>query len=501
MRYDFRKKAFVETDITPDKLAIAGSDKDLSWSQLKTASENLAAQLAELGVPKGHPVIIYGHKEANYLVAAMACIHASIPYIPTDIIYPLERIQKIQYVTGSQVLINVSAQSLDIDFPIRFDAALTCSKAEKADFTDRVYGQPELDPLQYIIFTSGSTGEPKGVQITRDAAIAFTDWLRNDYGFTGNDVFINQAPFTFDLSMYDVLSNFVMGGSIILNSAELFKDQNAYLERLRKYKGSVWFSTPSFGFMFLRHPEFNQQQLPDLRILLFIGEELPNRTPKILKGLFPDAIIYNAYGPTEATVATTLIEITQEIIDNNPSLPIGYAMPGSTLTIEKVNPEDKEGELVIAGPHVSIGYFKSPELNAQKYFVQNGERAFRTGDLAYFEGDVLFFIGRNDNQVKMNGFRIELGEITNVIASNPAVIEAITLPLKRNSEVKKLISFVQLNTTANTDQTKAELLHNLEKKLPHYMIPGDIVVIPDFPYNQNHKIDGKKLVADYIASI
>jgi len=501
MRYDFRRKEFIETDITPNKLAVAGSDRDITWNELKLEVEKLSGQFNSLNIPKGHPVIIYGHKEANYMVAILACIHASIPYIPTDIIYPEERIQKIKTTTGSQVLLNVSDNMLTLDFPICFNAQLSCVKKETPDFTDRVYGEPEKDPLQYIIFTSGSTGEPKGVQITRDAAIAFTDWLRNDYGFTGNDVFINQAPFTFDLSMYDVLSNFVMGGTIVLNSAELFKNQDAYLKRLNDYKGSVWFSTPSFGFMFLRHPGFNQQNLPHLRILLFIGEELPNRTPKILKGLFPDATIYNAYGPTEATVATTLIEITHDIIDRCPSLPIGYAMPGSTLSIEKVDPNDKEGELIIAGPHVSIGYFKSPELNSQKYFIQQGERAFKTGDLAYFEGDVLFFIGRNDNQVKMNGFRIELGEITNVIAGNPAVIEAITLPLKRNSEVKKLVSFVQLNTASNAEQVKSELLHTMEKKLPNYMIPGDIVVVNDFPYNQNHKIDGKKLVTDYIASI
>lgn len=495
MRYDFHNKQFAETDTSPDKLAIAGSDKDISWNQLKERAEFLASELKRMNIPQGHPVIIYGHKEHTYLVAMLGCIHASIPYVPADIIYPTDRIRTIATKTGSQVLINCTDTKLDVDFPILFDKEFKVVKAETADFKDRIYGEAS-DPLQYIIFTSGSTGEPKGVQITRDAAIMFTDWLKNDYGFSGNEVFINQAPFTFDLSMYDVLSTFVTGGSIVLNKAELFKDPDAFLARIKKYNCTVWFSTPSFVFIYLRHPEFKKENLPSLKTFLFIGEELPNRTPKVLLQLFNESRVLNAYGPTEATVATTLIEITNEIIEKCPSLPIGYAMPGSKLWIDNKETGSKEGELIISGDHVSIGYFKDPELNAKKYFMHEGKRAFRTGDLAWYEGDVLFFTGRNDDQVKMHGFRIELTEISFALCKHEAVSEAVSIPLKRNTEVKKIVSYVILKKDAIV--SKEELIQFLEKSLPYYMIPGDIVIVNEFPYNNNHKIDKKKLADLYI---
>jgi D-alanine--poly(phosphoribitol) ligase subunit 1 len=225
---------------------------------------------------------------------------------------------------------------------------------------------------------------------------------------------------------------------------------------------------------------------------------LPNRTCALLRELFPQTQLYNAYGPTEATVATTLIRITDAIIQQHPMLPVGYPMAGSDLFIEKQNEADKEGELIISGDHVSIGYFKNEALNAEKFFLHNGKRAFRTGDLAYFEDGLLFCIGRNDDQVKMNGFRIELNEISAVLCRHEAVSDAVTVALKRNNEVKKLISFVLLSSPENAEATMSSLVPFMGKIVPYYMIPGDIVAVDAFPHSVSHKIDKKQLIADYL---
>lgn len=496
MKYDFHKKEFIESNFNSDKIAIAGSDIDISWNELKLKVDSLCEEFKKLAIPSGHPIIIYGHKEHFFPVAILACIHSGIPYIPIDKIYPIDRIKKIIDVTGSQIVLNCSDQILEIEFPIAINSRLETKINYTPDYTNRTYENAE-DPLQYIMFTSGSTGEPKGVQITRNSILTFVDWAIKDFGFNSEDVFMNQAPFTFDVSLCDILNSFAKGGTLVLNSTEIVKDQQAFLERIAKYKCTVWTSTPSFAFLFLRHPGFRSDKLSSLKTFLFMGEELPNRTCGILKTNFQQARILNAYGPTEATIVTTLVEITDEVIKQYPSLPIGFPMPASELLIEKTNPESKEGELIIVGDHVSIGYFKNEEHNKEKFFIHNGKRAFKTGDLAYYENGMVFYLGRNDDQVKMHGFRIELNEISNVICKHDQVSDAVTVPLKRNNEVKKIISFIILKPDSSSE-TKQTIIPFLETQLPYYMIPGDVIIVNEFPHSVSHKIDKNKLVADYI---
>ncbi len=483
--------------ILPGKLAVAGSDGDLSWADLKRKTEELSAVFKKLSIPTGHSIIIYGHKEKYFPVAMLACIHASIPYVPVDTMYPEERIRKIASITGSQVMIHCGEEESLVQLPVMINPHGAHRIYTKPDYEGRIYGSKE-DPLQYILFTSGSTGEPKGVQITTQAVQTFIAWLLRDYGFKVEDVFMNQAPFTFDISLYDLLGAFALGGSLVLNSAEVCRDQEQFIKRISDYQCSIWNSTPSFVYLYLRNPAFSEVILGQINTFLLIGEEFPNRTARLLRTKFPQARLYNAYGPTEATVATSLMVLTDEIIEKYNSLPIGYAMPGSELYIEKSDPSQKEGELIISGDHVSIGYLKNESLNSKKFFIHKGKRAFRTGDQAYLEEGIFFFLGRNDDQVKMHGFRIELDEINAHILNYPGIADASTVALKRNSEVKKIISFVILSKEADPEPIKQELYLLLEKKLPSYMIPGDIVVVSEFPYNISHKVDKNRLVSDYL---
>jgi D-alanine--poly(phosphoribitol) ligase subunit 1 len=498
MKYDFERKQFSGLDIDSEKLAIAGSDADLNWDSLKHEVEKLAAMLKELHIPQGHPVVIYGHKESAFPVAMLACIHCTIPYIPLDIIYPIERVKKIVDISGSQILINCTEMAMDMDIGLAVEINSNKVRIHHTpDFTNSVYGHSE-DPLQYIMFTSGSTGEPKGVQITKQAVQAFLAWILSDYGFGAEDVFMNQAPFTFDISLYDLLAAFALGGSVVLNSSEVCKSQDDFLMRISAYKCTVWNSTPSFIYLYLRNPSFHGDNLKDLHTILLIGEEFPHRTADILLANFKKAHIFNAYGPTEATVATSWIELTDELLSSHKNIPIGYAMPGCELLIEKISAESEHGELIIVGDHVSVGYLKKEELNAEKFFLHKGKRAFRTGDLVHEINGLFFFDGRNDDQVKWNGYRIELNEISAVICRNPLIADAVTVALKRNGEVKKLISFVILRSASDQETFKPLLLGQLQAILPVYMMPGEIVPIIEFPYSSSHKVDKSKLIDMYM---
>jgi len=498
MRYNFHTNCFEEREKNPDKIAFSGSDKDISWKELGVLIDELTVVIKSIEVPQGHPVILYGHKEHLYPTAILALIHNNIPYIPVDKIYPLERVKKIAEITGSQILINCGNYALDINIPVQIDLNLNIVHNGEPNYNNRQYDDAS-DPLQYIMFTSGSTGEPKGVCINRSSVLSFIDWIAADYPFTEWDVFMNQSPFTFDVSLYDMLSALMLGATVLLIDTEISKTPDKFFEKLAAYKCSVWTSTPSFIYIYLRELNFNGEHFPGIKTFLFAGEDLPPKTAGALLQQFPNAKVYNAYGPTEATVTTTLIEITADIVKNNPVLPIGYPKRDAEILIDNKD-EAGSGEIIIVGDHVSVGYFNDDALSATKFFVHGGKRAFRTGDLGHYENDMVFFTGRNDDQIKLHGYRIEMGEITSQIRNLSFIADAVTVPLKRGNEVKRIVSFVILESNIDMpgDKVKQTVVDAIAPLVPTYMIPGDVRAIKEFPTGGSHKIDKTRLIEMYI---
>ena len=495
MKFNFTNNTFTDCDIDKNKLAISGSNGDITWLELEKNIAKLEKIFIELKIPKGQPVIIYGHKEWFYALSILALIKMDIPYVPIDEIYPIERIEKIKTITESQVLINCSDKDLLIKFAIEINKDFEVSQNYTAKFSNNIVYHKD-NPLRYIMFTSGSTGEPKGVQISRNNIISFLDWVKKDYGFKKDDVFLNQSPFTFDVSLYDILSSFMLGASVLLISRKLASTPDLFLNKIKKYKVSVWTSTPSFSYIYIRDKNYNIDFLPHLTTFIFAGEVLSFKIVKSLHQKFNNPKIINAYGPTEATITTTWVDVNKELIEDNNKMPIGFPRRDSEILIDNTeNDASKEGEIIIVGEHVSKGYFKNPILTKEKFFKHKGQQAFRTGDLGYYNKGMVYFIGRNDEQVKLHGYRIELGEIESAINNISFINGAVVIPLKRNEEVKRIISFVTTNSK-KTD-IKNDIVKEIENKLPSYMIPSDIVEIEQFPVNANHKIDKKRLIEIY----
>jgi D-alanine--poly(phosphoribitol) ligase subunit 1 len=497
MRFCFEIKDFIEREIDPDRSAVIDTLRDISWKQFELEVNNICRLFVENHWDKMNgPVILYGHKQADMIIAIYSMMKLQIAYIPIDVIYPVQRINTIRHLASVELIINCTDQTLDLDKTT--ELMLCCgkpliAKQHKFSISDKIIN---VDPLVYIIFTSGSTGEPKGVQITSKAVCSFVKWMVNDFGFTSKDVFVNIAVFSFDLSVYELMTFGALGATLLLNDKSITENTEFMMNRVNQYKGTVWVSTPSYSLAYSRIDA--DARLNSLKYFLFCGETLPHSTANKLHISFPQAIIYNTYGPTEATVATTKIEITHEILDAWNPLPVGYPKPDCEILIDKENEQDKEGELIIVGDNVSIGYFNNEELNRLKFFKHEGRQAFRTGDYAYYTDGMLFCKGRNDDQVKMHGFRIELSEISNVLCSHDFILEAVTVPLKRNNEVKKIVSFVIPKKSVPPDELTRQLLPFLKERLPYYMIPGDIDIVKDFFYSTNHKIDKIKLIEDYL---
>lgn len=497
MRYNYIKNILEETEINAEKLAVCGTDKDITWAELKLITEKVREIVQQLNIPEGHPVIIYGHKEALFPSLILSLMLCNIPYIPVDKIYPDERLNKVKNISKSQVIFNCGDYQFDVDFPVVVDKNFNININQQPDFVNKTYGSTE-DPLRYIIFTSGSTGEPKGVQITQQALCSFIDWIDKDFGFDSNDVYINLAPFSFDLSVYELTCYLHFGGTLLLTDSETVADLDNYFGRIKRYNATVWVSTPSFAYLCIREEKFNNKNIPYIKTFLFCGETLPNNTSQKLLENFPSSRVFNTYGPTEATVATTLIDITKEIADKYDILPVGFVKYTSEIVIDKVD-EEQTGEIIIAGDNVSIGYLGNDELTNEKFFDYKGRRAYRTGDVGYIKDNMLFYLGRNDDQVKLHGFRIELGEISSNICKFDFVDDAATIPLKRNNEVVRIVTFVIKNKLSTFDhiQIKEKIINELSEKLPYYMIPSDIRIIDKFPFSTNHKIDKNKLTEIY----
>ncbi len=493
MRYNFYINEFKELSVAKDKPAIVGTDKVLNWQQVYESCEKLKTALNFL--PNDKPVMIYGEKEANFPIAMLTLINLNTIYVPVDAIMPAERVKKIADILGAQVMINCSSKPTPIDIEYIIDSDFNLVKGNKSAVLNSK--TVEADPVRYILFTSGSTGEPKGVQITAQALNDFTKWYANWPGINRESVYMNQAPFSFDISLCDFIGALHHGATMVLNNYEILKDANKFLHRLNEYQANVMVCTPSFIYMYVSTPQFNEQNYPALKNYIFIGEELPVTTVKKLKRVFPSSRIVNSYGPTEATVVVTYLEVTDEIVAQNPTvLPIGYMKTNSELLVlnESGNSEDT-GELVIVGDNVSVGYLNNKEKNEASFYLHNGKRAYKTGDQGYIKNEMIYFLGRNDNQVKLNGYRIELDEISEVLQKQNNITNAVTVPLKQGNTVKKIVSFVTLNEgELNVEETKT----NISQHLPSYMIPSEIITVKEMPVNSNYKTDKKALIEYYL---
>src|SRR4030095_13564247 len=324
----------------------------------------------------------------------------------------------------------------------------------------------------------------------------FISWMLAEQQFSKRaEVFLNQAPFSFDLSVMDLYCSLATGGTLFSISRDLIENPKKLYRALASSGVTTWVSTPSFAQMCLVEDKFAETMLPRVRRFLFCGETLTPQTAAQLLERFPPAEVWNSYGPTEATVATTSIRIDAPVLEQYSPLPVGRPMPGSEILIvdgnREVLPPNQRGEIIIAGPNVSPGYLARPDLTADVFFQYHDQRAYRTGDFGRFRDDLLFFEGRMDEQIKVSGYRIELGDVEANLRALAAVRDAVVIPVIKNGAAQSLTAFVTL--LARTETSDFKLAHNLRRqlgeRLPTYMLPRKFVFLEAFPMTANGKVD------------
>jgi D-alanine--poly(phosphoribitol) ligase subunit 1 len=471
--------------LAPSRVAHISGAQSITFEELVVRSDRLSARLAnELGSDR-RPVAVRGHKECEMLVGFLGAVKAGRAYVPIDISIPEQRATRIVELSGAATVLT----------PERIQAWSSEPIGEGARATGGID-----DPF-YILFTSGSTGEPKGVVITHGNLRTFLDWMRSEHSFVEcGETFLNQAPFSFDLSVMDLYLSLTTGGTLF----SIGKDEIAQLKKLFGALAhshlTTWVSTPSFAQMCLIERTFEKTMLTSLRRFLFCGETLPRETATQLFARFPDAEVWNTYGPTEATVATTSIRIDSGVAARFASLPIGRPMPAAQVFVADENgahsPVGQRGEIVIFGPNVSPGYLGAPAPASNAFFNRDGLRGYRTGDWGRELDGLLFCDGRVDGQIKLFGYRIELGDLEANIRSLPGIADAVVLPVKKGDRLDSLAAFLLMQSSADGEShfaRTAQLKRELGERVPAYMVPRKFHFLEAFPMTANGKVDRRRL--------
>jgi len=469
--------------VAPEATAHISDGRTLTYGELRRHSDALACYLTERLGKDGRPIAVLGHREPEMLIAFLGAVKSGRPYVPLDTAFPQQRIDKILEASRAALVLTPK----DI---LQFSALQVRRPAR---------GVQGDEPF-YILFTSGSTGEPKGVIITLACLEHFITWMLAEHRFTQlGEVFLNQAPFSFDLSVMDLYCSLATGGTLFSISRDRIANPKELYRALASSGVTTWVSTPSFAQMCLVEEKFGEAMLPRVRRFLFCGETLPPQTAAQLLKRFPKAEVWNMYGPTEATVATTSMRVDAAILERYSPLPVGHAMPGTEILLvnrnREVVPPDERGGIIIAGPNVSPGYLARPDLTADAFFQHRGQRAYRTGDFGRFRNGLLFFEGRMDEQIKLSGYRIELGDVEANLRALATVRDAVVLPVIKDGTAQSLAAFVVLavRDDASHFNLSQRLRKQLSERLPAYMLPRKFAFFDTFPMTANGKVDRPSL--------
>ena len=432
------------------------------------------------------PVIVYGHKEVFMKATFLACSYAGMAYVPIDNSMPGKRVKEIIEQVEHELIIG------DTENGISKKEIENIMKQENYNEIKKIYMRPE--DIYYIIFTSGSTGKPKGVKVSYNNLNSCVNWLK-DITNAKDEIILNQANFSFDLSVADFYLSLITGSThyILENTSKL--DFEVVFEQLQKSNITIAVMTPSFADLLLLDKSFCKEKIPLLKKIIFCGEKLQISTAKKLFTRFENLEIINCYGPTECTFAVTSIGFKKNDLDEKE---ISVGIPKNDVKIHivdkdlKVLPDNRKGEILITGKSVAQGYLGNVRKNT--FIKYNGEDGYLTGDLGFIKDGLLYCSGRKDKQIKYKGYRIELSDIKKNLEHLEYIEKAVVLPKKNeDGKVLNIIAFVKVKTSSNNTN---EIKQDLKQKLPDYMIPK-IKIINEFPINNNGKCDEKKLLEEY----
>lgn len=352
-------------------------------------------------------------------------------------------------------------------------------------------GAVQPGDVAYLLFTSGSTGVPKGVMVAHRNVQHFLATIQQRYSFAASDRFSQTFDLTFDLSVFDIFAAWNAGARLCVPSDEQTVTPGPYIQAAEL---TVWFSVPSAAAMMRRFRQLRPDQYPTLRWSLFCGEGLPVDVADAWAKAASSSVVENLYGPTELTIACTAhrFRADERALAEQGLVPIGHPLPGLDAKVvdQRLRPvaPGEVGELLVAGPQVTLGYLDDRERTSERFVRLNGipSTYYRTGDRvrAATPERPLMFLGRQDNQVKVRGYRIELGEIEAALRACRGVAQAAAVVCNHGQELLGVVTGEAIDIQA--------IGHQLGETLPFYMRPN-VLAVKEMPLNANGKIDRQAL--------
>ncbi|WUH90964.1 amino acid adenylation domain-containing protein [Streptomyces sp. NBC_00433] len=476
----------------PAAVAVVSDRETLTYAQLDARAQRLAAAMTAAGVGRGDLVGVYLGRSADLVAALLGVMRAGAAYVPLDPVYPPDRVRTMLEDAGVRLLLTGGGLPLpdavrQLDVP-----ELDVTKASGPDPAGlAVAAPPEPGDLAYVIYTSGSTGRPKGVRIAHRALANFLRSMAAEPGCTEQDRLLAVTTVCFDIAGLELFLPLVTGGCVELVPEEAASDGFALRARLERSRPTLMQATPATWRLLVAAGWDGD---PALRALCG-GEALPSDLAGELLGRV--GALWNLYGPTETTVWSAAVRV-------GPGERVTLGRPIANTRCYVMDrrgrplPPYVPGELYIGGAGVADGYHGRPELTAEK-FVPDGlggtGRLYRTGDLVRWLADGrLDYLGRIDDQVKIDGFRIELGEIEAVLRRHPGVRRAVVTAREDTAGTKRLVAYlVPTAAAAPSLPPPADLRRHLARDLPAYMIPAVFVPLAEIPLTRNGKVDRRAL--------
>jgi len=473
---------------TPDKIALVFEDQQLSYRELNAKANQFAHYLRSKGVADEMLVPICVERSVELMIGILGIMKAGAAYVPVDPDYPADRISYMLEDTGAAIVVSSSKSKPKIQTAaeiniIELDDERAFANQSKNNLSNKVLP----NQLAYVIYTSGSTGKPKGVMIEHTSVVNLLISIAGAVQFDADSRFLSVTTYSFDIAYLELYMPLIYGGSLIIASRDVAMNGFLLAEKITDSNPTHLQATPSTWQILLDGEWENKEGLA----MLIGGEAIKEDIKDALTKL---GDLYNCYGPTETTIWSAIKKL-----EPNEKVVIGKPIANTNIAILDGNnqlcPIGVAGEICIGGAGLARGYFKRPELTAEKFINDPfckipDAKLYRTGDLGRWLADGnIECLGRLDEQVKIRGFRIELGEIETVLEQYELVDQAVVLAKEDKQSNKRLVGYIVPNGAFD----KEAIIQFVKGKLPAYMVPALWVTMETLPLTPNGKINRKAL--------
>ena len=472
--------------------------ESLSYQRVKELTDSFAIQLGDSVEQK--PVALSMKKSLEFYLGQLAILQAGGFFVPIDPNYPKER-RRLIWEDSQSELVLVNDKSADFlsetqdQRELRLDWKSPLARKENKPKTNSKLGE---NPLAYMIYTSGSTGRPKGVPITSEGLLNHNRWFIEEFSLKPQDRVLQFASLSFDISIEEIFPTYLAGATLVAMEESALASTADFLAFIEKKKISVLNLPTAFWHMLVSELSESSSFPSCVRLLIVGGEPVsPERLKQWFQLGLEELPLYNGYGPTEATITSSVSRLRKE-----GTVEIGKAILGLTYAVYDTENscliEEGEGELLITGSGVTPGYWNRPELNETQFPVIDGRRYYRTGDQVEKQGeDQFFFKGRIDEQVKIRGFRIEPQEISEQLELHESIEQAFV----RVHEIHGRPQLVAYYLAKGTEVSLDTLREFLNQRLPSHMVPPFLLELSEIHQTAGKKVDFASFPKPIVAAL